>query len=300
MQRRKITLGAVLTALSVSAAPASAQVVMPPLPGDVAALLPAASSCEVTMLDSDSARVTGSVDPNTLATSYRVEYGLLGILSLTSPGLDAGSSPDPTAIVTEIEDLEPGGDYSCRIVALNSAGEIAGSTTTFRLAGGNAGPGGSNGSDATVNPATGQVVDSGSPGAVQCTITGTAGNDRLKGTKRRDVICGLGGADRITGLAGGDTLIGGAGRDRIRGGGGRDRLMGGAGGDTLRGGRRADHLVGAKGRDRMFGGPGNDRLVAHRDRRRGDVLHGGGGHDRGSLNRGDRTMSVERTRFRRR
>ena len=335
MERRKIALGAALTALSLSTAAAGAQGATAPMPGEVAALLPVASSCQVTALDSDSVRVTGTVDPNTLATSYHVEYGLLGILNLSSPRLQAGSSPDPSTIITQLDELLPGGSYSCRIVALNSAGQTTGSTTTFLVAGddaaGSPGSGGSHGTSGTkgsgsngsdgahgsggtgatpfVNAATGQVVAAGSPGAVKCTLSGTARNDRLKGTKRRDVICGLGGADRITGLAGDDTLIGGPGKDRLRGNGGKDRLLGnsgkdrllgGTGSDTLSGGRGADYLVGWKGRDRMSGGAGNDRFVANRDRRRGDRLNGGKGRDRATVNRGDRRRSVERARVMRR
>lgn len=306
MERRKIALGAALTVLSLSAAPAGAQVAVPAPPADVAPLLPAASSCEVSVLDADSVRVTGAVDPNGLATSYRIEYGLLGLLNLSSPLLSAGSSPDPTAVSTQLDEIAVAGSYSCRIVALNSAGETAGSTTTFLVTrGGTNGSGGSNGSDGSggtgatpaVNPATGQVVPAGAPGAVRCTLAGTAGKDRLKGTKRADVICGLGGADRIAGLAGNDVLIGGPGNDRMLGNRGKDRLLGGRGNDKMNGGRRADYLFGWKGRDRMSGGRGSDRFVANRDRRGGDRLNGGAGRDRASLNRGDRMRSIERPRI---
>lgn len=60
MERRMIALGATLTVLSLSAAPAGAQVAVPPV--DPAALLPTASTCQVSVLDADSVRVTGSVD----------------------------------------------------------------------------------------------------------------------------------------------------------------------------------------------------------------------------------------------
>ena len=49
-----------------------------------------------------------------------------------------------------------------------------------------------------------------------CTITGTAGDDVLRGTRRADVICGLGGDDRIAGRGGNDAIYGDAGDDRIR------------------------------------------------------------------------------------
>jgi RTX calcium-binding nonapeptide repeat (4 copies) len=73
-----------------------------------------------------------------------------------------------------------------------------------------------------------------------CTITGTAGPDRLRGTSRGDVICAGEGEDRVE-ARGGD--------DAVFGDGGDDRVDGGAGDDTLYGG---------DGRDRLDGGPGWD------------------------------------------
>ena len=307
MDRKRISLGAALAVASLSAAPAEAQV---PLP----------SNCQVSTLDADSVRVTGTVDP-ALGSRFRVEYGLLGgLLNLNSLTLDVGSPADSTAVSTQLDGLVVG-TYRCQIVAVDSLGVVSpGLLTTFLFPTGTdgaGGSGGSNGSDGangtggsgatpTVNPVTGQVVPAGTPGAIRCTLTGTAGKDRLKGTKRADVICGLGGADRIRGLAGNDTLIGGAGNDRlkgnrgndrIQGNKGRDKLMGGRGKDKLKGDAGADQLVGWKGRDRMAGGRGGDRFTAHRDRRGGDRVLGGKGRDRASINRGDRMRSIERPRM---
>jgi hypothetical protein len=64
-----------------------------------------------------------------------------------------------------------------------------------------------------------------------CTITGTAGDDRLTGTSGDDVICGLGGDDRIDGRGGDDVVFGDAGDDRIDGGAGADHAEGGGGDD---------------------------------------------------------------------
>ena len=88
----------------------------------------------------------------------------------------------------------------------------------------------------------------------ECTITGTAGADRIIGTAGSDVICALDGNDTIRAGASDDTVIGGEGNDSISGGGGRDFLFGGAGRDSLesRGG----------GRDVVDGGPGVDSVAA--------------------------------------
>jgi hypothetical protein len=85
-----------------------------------------------------------------------------------------------------------------------------------------------------------------------CTITGTAGDDRLAGTRGDDVICGLGGDDVILGGGGDDAAFGDAGDDAVEGGDGDDTLYGGDG---------ADALAGDRGDDVLAGGPGADALT---------------------------------------
>jgi hypothetical protein len=149
-------------------------------------------------------------------------------------------------------------------------------------------------------------------GGVRCTVVGTPGDDVLVGTPGRDVICGLGGNDRLLGAAGKDVLAGGGGEDRLGGGDGGDLLFGGSGGDRLAGGSGNDRLHGGNGRDRLRGGPGGDRLLDGRgsDRLRGnagndaliaslyrrdrDLVSGGRGRDKASVNKRDRVRSVER------
>jgi parallel beta helix pectate lyase-like protein/hemolysin type calcium-binding protein len=60
---------------------------------------------------------------------------------------------------------------------------------------------------------------------------GTAGKDKLKGTKRKDGILGLGGNDKLSGKKGRDGLCGGQGKDKLKGGRGEDKLNGGPGKD---------------------------------------------------------------------
>lgn len=79
-----------------------------------------------------------------------------------------------------------------------------------------------------------------------CTIWGTAGDDRLRGTPAADVICGLGGDDRIEGLGGKDVLLGGYGDDTLLGGPGRDKLDGGDDNDSADGGPARDTCVAEK------------------------------------------------------
>lgn len=97
-------------------------------------------------------------------------------------------------------------------------------------------------------------VSSNGPG---CTITGTAGVDRLVGTPGPDVLCGLGGNDVLIGGGGADILVGGNGADRLSGGAGDDRLTGNGGNDVLVGGSGADTLSGGPDTDTCFGGTGD-------------------------------------------
>lgn len=83
----------------------------------------------------------------------------------------------------------------------------------------------------------------------RCTMSGTAGPDRLVGTADDDVICGLGGDDTIFGGGGHDQLQGHRGGDRLKAGSGDDRLFGGRGHDDLGGGRDDDSCSGGSGFD---------------------------------------------------
>jgi hypothetical protein len=78
----------------------------------------------------------------------------------------------------------------------------------------------------------------------RATRVGSSGDDRIRGTRRADVIVALGGNDTVRGLAGGDKICGGPGRDRLAGAGGDDSLNGGP------------------GRDRCSQGVGRGRLIA--------------------------------------
>lgn len=71
-------------------------------------------------------------------------------------------------------------------------------------------------------------------------LTGTVGNDTLRGGDGHDVINGSDGDDDLAGDRGNDRLDGGAGADLITGGSGDDTLTGGEGDDRLDGGEGVD------------------------------------------------------------
>ena len=66
----------------------------------------------------------------------------------------------------------------------------------------------------------------------RATIVGDDGPEKIKGTKKADVIVGNGGKDKIKGRGGNDRICGGAGKDTLIGGAGKkDKLVGGPGKD---------------------------------------------------------------------
>jgi hypothetical protein len=128
------------------------------------------------------------------------------------------------------------------------------------------------------------ALKQGKPARSRCTIRGTDEDDRLDGTRRRDVICGLDGNDRIRGRGGNDVIRGGRGNDRLYGNRGADRISGQSGNDRI---------VGGAGRDRLNGNAGRDSLSS-RDSRQRDRVSGGRGRDRAKVDRADRVRAVER------
>jgi hypothetical protein len=111
----------------------------------------------------------------------------------------------------------------------------------------------------------------------RATIVGTAGDDRLVGTRRADVIYAGAGDDVVLGGGGADLICDKAGDDRVDGGAGDDEIGGGEGADRLEGGAGDDWLAGRPGADELSGGGGDDRLVGERG---DDVLRGDAGDDR--------------------
>ena len=181
-----------------------------------------------------SARVTGTVNPRGLPTSWWIEYGRtprFGFRTAFASVAGAGDVP----VSARLLGLTPGVRWHYRVVAQSSAGTSAGAGASFATPPRPLDPGGR---------------------PVRCTIVGTQAADVIRGTRGRDVICGLGGNDVILGRGGNDTVYGGPGNDTLDGGTGNDVLRGGAGNDTFRArdGRR----------DVVEGGGGTDSAVADR------------------------------------
>jgi uncharacterized delta-60 repeat protein len=97
----------------------------------------------------------------------------------------------------------------------------------------------------------------------KATIVGSPRSDRLKGSRKADVIVALGGNDRIAAGRGNDLICAGDGNDRVDGGLGNDRLYGQNGNDKLGGASGKDSLSGGGGKDKLSGGGGRDSCTGN-------------------------------------
>jgi RTX calcium-binding nonapeptide repeat (4 copies) len=126
----------------------------------------------------------------------------------------------------------------------------------------------------------------------ECTIVGTPGADRMRGTTANDVICGLGGNDSISGRRGRDVIDTAAGDDQAIGNKGGDMILGLGGSDLVRARKGKDKIGGGADKDKLRG-QGNADLLSARDGTK-DLVHGGASHrDRARADRVDRVRKVE-------
>ena len=131
-----------------------------------------------------SARVTGTVHPRGLPTSWWIEYGRTSRYGFRTAVASLGGSAD-LPVGARLRGLTPGVRWHYRVVAQSSGGS-------------------STGADASFSTPPRPLDPAGRP--VRCTIVGTQAADVIRGTPGRDVICGLGGNDVILGRGGNDTI----------------------------------------------------------------------------------------------
>lgn len=96
------------------------------------------------------------------------------------------------------------------------------------------------------------------------TIRGTTIADRLRGSRRSEVIVSGPGDDSIQAGAGGDCIDGSSGNDHLSGDAGDDVIVGGSGNDRLSGGPGHDLLDCGPGRDTAYVTPGDRTLHCER------------------------------------
>lgn len=92
------------------------------------------------------------------------------------------------------------------------------------------------------------------------THEGTAGDDTINGSSKRDVVWAGAGDDTIDTLSGEDFICAGAGQDVVKAGMQADEIWGGGGKDRITAGRGNDVVYGEDGADRILAGDQTDEV----------------------------------------
>ena len=96
---------------------------------------PAATTGSASGIGSTSATVSGTVDPNGLATSWYVEYGTTTSYGSKTPAKDAGSGTSAVGVSASLSGLNAGTTYHYRLVATSNAGTGRGADRTLATVG---------------------------------------------------------------------------------------------------------------------------------------------------------------------
>lgn len=92
---------------------------------------PTITGSDVDVITDSGATITGNVDPNAAATTYRVQYGETTSYGTNTSWVSAGSGSSPVAIEVPLAGLAPGTAYHARLVAENAGGTTNGPDVEF-------------------------------------------------------------------------------------------------------------------------------------------------------------------------
>jgi hypothetical protein len=98
----------------------------------LAAGKPTANTGAATALAPDAATLNGSLNPNSLVTTWYFQYGKTKSYGARTPAQDAGSGKKSVKVSSGITGLTPDTTYHYRLVATNSAGSTLGADRTFK------------------------------------------------------------------------------------------------------------------------------------------------------------------------
>ena len=107
------------------------------VPMALAASSPIVTASATTSIGQNSATLHGTVNPNSLATTYQFHYGPTQSLGASSPAVaaSAGSGTTGVAVSTKLYGLSPDTTYYIQLVASNSAGTSSTAIGTFKTTG---------------------------------------------------------------------------------------------------------------------------------------------------------------------
>jgi hypothetical protein len=94
--------------------------------------LPSVTTGAATSIKATKATVSGRVDPNGVATTYHLDYGLTTGYDSATAEQSAGSGTSAVPVTATLTGLQPGLTYDYRVVATTSAGSAVGPNRTFK------------------------------------------------------------------------------------------------------------------------------------------------------------------------
>ena len=108
---------------------------------------------DVQILGPSTVRVSGLVDTGTLASTVYIRYGEGSVLNQRTASFTLGAGLEPTKVIEDLLDLEPGSSYNVQLVAETPLGTVPSNSIPFTLP-----------AAVYVNPSTGGVVSGTSKG----------------------------------------------------------------------------------------------------------------------------------------
>jgi hypothetical protein len=128
------TFPGAVRSFTTTATPAPPQAPPPTTGGPTGLPLPSASTGGATAVRSNSATVSGTVNPDGLPTSYHVEFGTTAAYGHSTPAVPAGAAGVGLSVTATLSGLSPRTVYHYRLVATSFGGTSVGDERTFRTA----------------------------------------------------------------------------------------------------------------------------------------------------------------------
>jgi hypothetical protein len=166
-----------------------------------AASPPSATTGAASSVTQSSATVSGTVDPQGMATTYRFEYGTSSSYGLQTADVDAGSGTGAVDASANLTGLTSDTTYHYRLVATNAAGVTRGSDRTLKTDARPGPPGATTGSARSVSAVAARLSASVDPNGRPTTYHFEYGTTTGYGKRTADASAGSGQSARSVSAA---------------------------------------------------------------------------------------------------
>jgi hypothetical protein len=167
----------------------------------VAAGPPSATTGSARNVTQSGATVTGTVDPQGMATTYRFEYGTSSSYGLQTAEVDAGSGTGAVDASADLSGLTTDTTYHYRVVATNAAGVTRGADRTLKTTAAPGPPGASTSSARNVTAVSARLAASVDPNGRATTYHFEYGTSTSYGKRTAEAGAGSGQSARSVSTA---------------------------------------------------------------------------------------------------